>query len=37
VPADALPAASVKAYDSARDALLPFCSPGDEIVRREPR
>jgi hypothetical protein len=37
VPADAVPAASVKAYDSGRDALLPLCSPGGELVGRRPR
>jgi hypothetical protein len=37
VPADALPAATVKVYDSDLDALLPLCSAGGEIVGREPR
>jgi hypothetical protein len=37
VPADALPAASVKGYDSDRDALLPLCSPSGEIAGLGPR
>jgi hypothetical protein len=37
VPADALPAARVQAYDPARDALLPLCSPGSEMIGRGPR
>jgi hypothetical protein len=37
VPADALPGASVRAYDASRDALLPLCPARGEMVGREPR